>query len=155
MNYAIITPEQSDVYLARFADWIALDDPTKVEHISRASVYVQTQWSCVDTVVFEDDPDTDEVEEVAIPDEIMKATAEYAYVDFQGNLYGDPATDEDPHGNLRSQSDQVGDLKTEISWYKGGAQSSYGTDANTGFPDSLMSTYCKSTTYGTTEVIRV
>ena len=154
MNTTVITPEESDVFLAAYEDWLALDPTVQEAHIAKGSVYAQTQWTCAD-VVWEDDPDTEEVEEVDIPALVKEAVAYYAYIDFHGNLYGDPAAVADKHGNLRATMDKVGDLQTEVEYFQGGSFSGSGTQSHTGYADALMGEYCVSSGTGTGDLVRV
>ena len=152
MNTAVINVSESNTTLAQFSDWLALPDSSKKFHITRASVYAQTYYSCTD-IVWEDDPDTVEVEAVNIPDEVKEAVAYFAYADFKGNLYGDPATADEYYGKLRSKKEQLGDLLEETSWYRGGATSPNGVAKSLGYPHTLMSIYC--TLASSTALLRV
>ena len=145
MNKAIITPAESDVYLAAYLDWIALDDTTKTLHIEKASVYVQTQWVCVD-VDWDDD--------LTIPDNVKEATAYYAYADFQGTLYGDPGDPTQP-GQLSGKLVTAGSVTVSKSYFKG-SNSIYGSASPFGYPDTLMAVSCESATANssTDELIR-
>lgn len=154
MNTTVITPAESDVYLAAYQDWLDLDDATKEAHIAKGSVYAQTQWTCAD-VVWEDDPDTAEVEVIDIPDSVKEAVAYYAYIDFHGILYGDPTTIPDQHGNLRGLMDKVGDLATEVQYFQGGSLSGSGTQSHTGYPDALMGVHCTLAGVGSEGLVRV
>ena len=141
MNTSVINTSEADSYLVLYEDWLDLDDEKKVEYIRRASIYIQTQWTCAD-VVWEDDPDTVEVESVDIPDEVKEAAAYYAYADFKSVLYGSPTDDEVFVGNLRSQKDKVGSLSAETTYFRGGSKSPSGTHKRLGYPDSLMNLHC-------------
>jgi hypothetical protein len=155
MNLVVITPTESDTYLSRFDDWLALDTAAKEAYIARASAYAQAQWTCVDSVVWEDAPDTTEVEAIAIPSVIKEAVAHYAYIDFHENLFGDPTTVEAPHGNLKGVTSKIGALTEQIEYFQGGAQSSIGTMSHTGYPDMLMSVYCELSDAGSRTLVRV
>jgi len=144
MNKAIITPAESDAYLAVYADWLALDNTIKEQHIEKASVYVQTQWTCID-VDWDDTP--------TIPDNIKEATAYYAYADFKGTLYGDPGDTTEP-GQLRSKLVTAGSVTVAKGYYKG-SNNIYGSAAPFGYPDSLMELSCTSASgSGVTTLIR-
>ena len=141
MNTAVITVAESNTTLAQFSNWLVLPDSSKTFHITRASVYAQTYYTCTD-IVWEDDPDTVEVEVVDIPNEVKEAVAYFAYADFNGNLYGDPATANEYKGKLRSKKEQLGDMLEETSWYRGGVSTPNGVAKSLGYPHTLMSLYC-------------
>lgn len=155
MNITVITTGESDTFLAQYVDWLVLTAPDKAAHIAKASVYAQTQWTCVDDVVWEDDPDTVDVEIVDIPDEIKEAVAYYAYADYHGNLYGDPSSTEEKHGGLRSNMEKVGDLATEVQYFQGGTQTETGNRSVTGYANALMGVYCELCGLGSTSLVRV
>jgi hypothetical protein len=141
MNTTVISAADSDTFLAQFTSWTALDDEVKEFYIARACVYAQTKYTCAD-VVWEDDPDTDDVEVVSIPDEVKEAIAYFAYADSQSNLFGNPAVVDETKGKLRSHKEQLGDLLEEKSWYRGGETSPSGVARSLGYPHTLMSVHC-------------
>lgn len=134
MNTAVITVDEANGFLSQFPTWLALDDAAKTHHISRASVYAQTHYTC-DDIVWED-PGKD------IPAEANEAVAYFAYADSQGNLYGDPATVDEYTGKVRSKKEQLGDMLEETSWYRGGVSSPSGAARSLGYPHTLMSVHC-------------
>lgn len=153
MNTAIISIAEADAYLSAYTLWTALTDPEKTHHLTQACVYVQTQWVCED-VVYEDDPDTTEVEVVSIPDEVKEAVAYYAYANSQGTLYGDPAVLDVKRGNLRSERKTLDKMTKEVSYFRGGSLYPFGTTSALGYPDSLMSVHGVSKDSVAVDVIR-
>jgi hypothetical protein len=148
MNTAVITPAESDSFLSDKTSWLALSEAEKEGHIAKASVYAQTQWTCSEEVVWEDDSATEEVEEEAIPDLIKEAVAWYAYASSKNNLFGDPANDDPAKGNLRLERKKLGELEKSVEYYQGGAQKGIGTARHTGYPDALMQVYCEMSFMG-------
>ncbi len=140
MNRVVVTPAEADTYLAMYPDWLDLDTPVKESHISKASVYAQTVWTCEDV-----DWDTPE-------DPLKEAVSYYAYSDSQGNLYGDPATHEELRGKLRSIKNKVGSLSEEQSWYRGGTTAPAKLQQALAYPDQLMGLYCERVNVVTTLV---
>jgi len=134
VNTTVITVDEADDYLAQKAAWLELSDAVKTSHIVKGSVYAQTQWTCVDDVVWEGTPD--------IPDELKEAVAYYAYADSQGVLYGDPSSPVDRHGGLREVTSRVGELSDSVAYFQGGTQSGSGNMSVTGYADALMRTNC-------------
>lgn len=149
MNTTVITVAEADVFLGQQAAWLGLDNAAKKAFIARGCVYAQTQWTCVDEVVWEG-------AEMDIPDELKEAVAYYAYADSGGNLYGDPASPEARHGGLRSVSSKLGELADETQYFQGGAQTGVGNMSATGYADALMKVYCElAATSGSVPLVRV
>lgn len=147
MNTTAITVEESNTYLSMYTTWLNLNEQAKKAFIARGSVYAQTQWTCVDDVVWEGTP--------AIPDEIKEAVAYYAYADYNGKLYGDPANPEERRGGLRATVAKVGDLMDEVQYFQGGSQTGVGNMSSTGYADSLMRVHCEKSSAGSISLVRV
>jgi len=130
MNKAIITPTEADVILVQFADWIALSNALKTSHIAKASVYVQTQWTCVDV---------DWAISADIADDIKEAVAYYAMADMANTLFGD-VTSADDRGKIKRERSKVGSLEEEFEY--SGATPTYSTRRSFGYPDVLMESLC-------------
>lgn len=136
MNRVIITPGEADAFLSAFPVWLNLDSSTKEFHISRASVYVQNNWVCVETVVFDGD-------DMDIPDLIKEAVAYYAFADYSGTLYGSVDQADSPRGSFRGIRQRLeGVVDQEYTWYRGGKGSPSGVNVSSGYPDDLMRVYC-------------
>ncbi len=133
LNRAIITPAESQVILAAESDWIALTDSVQEQHIEKGSVYVQTQWTCVD-VDWDDD--------TTISQEIKDAVAYYSLADFRGTLYDSTAPSETDLGKISEESSAVGSLKKTIKYCCDEAPSTNPLQ----YPDSLMRIECTSYT---------
>ena len=142
MNTAVITPAEADVYLAQYPNWLNLTNDQKLYFISRASAYVQMEWSC--TNVDWDDDST-------ISPTIKEAVAYYAYADSANNLYGDVTEATEIKGPLRVEEYKLDTLAIKNQWYKGSQNS---TLSSLGYPNSLMETECQLAS-STTELIRV
>ena len=130
MNKAIITPVEADIILAQFADWVALSNALKTSHIAKASVYVQTQWTCVDV---------DWADSALIPADIKEAVAYYAAADMHGNLFGDFSSADD-RGRIKRERSKVGSLEEEFEY--SGSVPLYATRRSLGYPDVLMESLC-------------
>lgn len=128
MRFDIITPLESDTYLAEYSDWLGLTDAVKESHIGRASVYVQTGWTCADI-----DWDDDET----IEEPVKMAVAFYAYASLHNNLFGD-ITEGGTTGRIRSEYEKVGSLSSGREYFMGMPL----RETALGYPDSLMSPYC-------------
>lgn len=131
MNRAVITPAEADVILAQFADWIALSNSVKTGHISKASVYAQTQWTCVDV---------DWTDSLLIPADIKEAVAYYAIADMHANLFGDVSAADTDRGKITKERSKVGSLEEEFEY--SGSVPLYATRRSLGYPDVLMGTLC-------------
>lgn len=131
MNKAVITPTEADVFLAQFSDWLALTNSQKLVHLAKASVYVQTQWTCVDV---------DWTDSLLIPADIKEATAYYAIADMGGNLFGDPSSTTMDRGKIKRERSKVGSLEEEFEY--SGSTPSISTKRLLGYPDVLMETLC-------------
>jgi hypothetical protein len=138
MNKAIITPAEADVFLALEEDWLVLDNATKVAHIERASVYVQTQWVCA--FDWDDTPN--------IPEVVKEAVAWYAYSEFKGVLYGssDAST-----FDVVEKSVKAGSVTVSKKFNAAGGK--YGPASQLGYPDALMKSEC-SRVSSVSELIR-
>ena len=131
MNRAVITLAEADVILAQFADWIALSNALKLSHITKASVYAQTQWTCVDV---------DWTDSLLVPADIKEAVAYYAAADMSGNLFGDVSTLDSDKGKIKKERSKVGSLEEEFEY--SGSVPLYSTRRSLGYPDVLMETLC-------------
>jgi hypothetical protein len=131
MNRAVITPAEADVILAQFADWIALSDALKLSHITKASVYAQTQRTCVDV---------DWTDSLLVPADIKEAVAYYAAADMHGNLFGDVSTLDSDKGKIKKERSKVGSLEEEFEY--SGSVPLYSTRRSLGYPDVLIETLC-------------
>lgn len=147
MRKDIITPAEADVFLAAYADWLALTpDSVKEAHIAKASVYVQTSWTCVDI---------DWSDDLTIPEDVKEAVAYYAYADMHSVLYGDVTTSRDV-GDLQMKSVRAGDVTVAKAYFKGiGSVSKMGTNSPLGYPNSLMGTYCTANCASASALTRV
>jgi hypothetical protein len=132
--YDLITVAEADATLAQRPDWLALTDDEKSEHITKASVYVQTSWRC------------DEVEWTDLPSDIKDAVAWYAYADMQGALYPDS------EAQVKKQKDELGSLKSDTEWYQ--RTMMLPTSEHLKFPDAIMSAYCFSNIIGGVDLVR-
>ncbi len=144
MITSIITVAEADTYLAAFPDWLALDVSVKEAHISNASLYIQTKWSCAVAGVAIDWTNT-----LNIPDEIKHACAWYALADSSGNLYGDVQTADPGTGKLTGKSVKAGSVTVTKSFSSGSVAIS-GSASSHGLPDDLMSIYCTKLSEGAT-----
>lgn len=131
MNKTVITPAEADVLLAQFADWVALSDALKLSHIAKASIYAQTQWTCVDV----DWTDSD-----LVPDDIKEAVAYYAAADMHGNLFGDISSLDSDKGKIKKERSKVGSMEEEFEY--SGSVPLYATRRSLGYPDVLMESLC-------------
>ena len=107
LNKAIITVAEADLTLALEADWLALADSIKEAHISKASVYIQTVWTC---------SEVDWSDDTTITDEVKEACAYYALVDSNGNLYADPTDEVTGKGLILEETDKVGSLASTVKY---------------------------------------
>lgn len=130
LNKVVITPAESDVFLADKTDWLALDDSVKESHIAKSSVYLQTEWTC-ENIDWSDD--------LTIPEIVKESCAYYAYADFVGNLFADLTADGTPIGRLTQQTENVGSLETT---YKYSDKTSSTAPDPLSYPDTLMATEC-------------
>jgi len=137
LNKAIVTPAESDVVLSSFADWVALTDDIKAVHIAKASVHMQTKWTCSD--VDWSDGDT-------IPDDIKEACCYFALADYVGNLYSDPSVVASGEGRVTETSDTVGPLKTAVKFEHGSWSDT--ANARRSYANDLMGVYCTRKTSG-------
>lgn len=129
----IITIQEADAYLAAYPDWLALTNEEKDSHIYNASLYVQTNWTCVD-VDWEDTAN--------IPEEIKHATALYALADSQGNLYGDAAAADSR--NTTREMIKAGAVTLD-TYYTTTGKAQVGIESSFGLPDELMGLHCTAT----------
>lgn len=130
LNKVIITPTEADVTLALESDWLLLTDPVKTDHIAKASVYVQTNWSCSE-ITWSD--------ATTIGADIKEAVAYYALADFRGNLYPESSDLDDTQGFLTEETKVMGPMKKTLKY-----DTSKGTDEiyHLQYPDALMAPYC-------------
>jgi len=98
LNMTVITPSEADVFLADKADWLALTDSVKEGHIAKASVYLQTAWTCTD-IDWDDDNTISSV--------VKEACSYYAYANFVGNLYPSLDVDGTALGRLTQQTENI------------------------------------------------
>jgi len=73
---AYVTAAESDVYLAAYADWLALDTLTKDSHLSWGRIYIDSVYSC-------------DYDETDATDAIKHANSLAGYANFSGTLYTD------------------------------------------------------------------
>lgn len=133
INRAIITAAESQVILSNEAEWLALTDTVQEYHISRASVYIQTRWTC-DEIDYDDD--------TTITDEVKEACAYYALADLNGTLL-DSSVSDDTVGKVIEESKKVGSLTKTIKWADNNEQKHY-----LSYPDMLMEIGCSSANSG-------
>jgi hypothetical protein len=143
LNKAVITPAESDVFLAHKADWLILDDTVKLIHLARSSVYLQTNWTCAEI---------DWDDELTISDVVKESCAYYAYADFVGNLFSSLSADGTAIGRLTQKTENLGDLE---STYKYSDTSSSTSSDPLDYPDTLMATECTSVSSGSQTLTRV
>jgi len=134
MNKSVITLAEADVILAQFTDWVALSNALKLSHITKASVYAQTQWTCVDV---------DWTDSLLVPADIKEAVAYYAAADMSGNLFGDVSSADTDKGKIKRERSKVGSLEEEFEY--SGSVPLYATRRSLGYPDVLMGTLCTKT----------
>jgi len=139
MNYAIITPTEADTTLAIYSNWVSLENDTKLAYIRKASVYIQTKWTCAEVDY-----------EGTIPDEIKEACAYYAYANFSNNLFNDVNAKDVAKGTLKSERKVADVVEKEQSWYPGTANSK---PSPLSYPNTLMAIHCTVTT--SNDLIRV
>ncbi len=126
----IITAAEADVFLAAYPDWLALDSAVKDAHLYNASLYIQTQYTCLDV---------DWTDPLTIPEEVKNACALYALADSVGNLYGNVETP-DTRRTTRELV-KAGSVTVEEEFAAGGSNET-GTTASFSKPDTLMSLHC-------------
>lgn len=129
----IITIAEADVFLAAYADWLALTDAEKTAHIYNASLYIQTNWTCVDV---------DWTVPADVPTEIKHACAIYTYADSIGNLYGD-ITIADTRRVSREMV-KAGAVTLDTTYTSSGNEAN-GFKGSYGLADQLMGLYCTRT----------
>jgi len=132
LNKAVITPAEADVFLALYPLWLALTDPVKEGHIAKASVHMQTKWSCLG-VGWDVDP-------LVLSDDLAEACAYYSLASFKGNLYPDPGVTSSGVGLVVEESDAIGTLKTSKKYSD--TKSVQTASAMLIYPDALMATAC-------------
>lgn len=130
LNQAVITPTEADVFLALEAAWLLLTDTVKEDHISKASIYMQTAWTC---------SDIDWSDDTTIPDDVKQACAYYALADSNGNLYPEATATPTDKGNILEETKKAGSLQKTVKY-----SDSHLNDSGDllQFPNSLMSPYC-------------
>jgi len=144
LNKAIITPAEADAILVTETDWLALTDPVKEGHIAKASVYMQTRFTC---------SEIDWSDDTTFTDEIKEACAYFALADSNGNLYTDPTDTPSGKGNIIEESDKVGSLASTVKYSDQGAHTSYDLLQ---YPNALMGVDCTSSSgAGSKKAIRV
>ena len=145
MRKDIITVAEADVLLSLYQEWLSLTPLQREKHISKASVYVQTQWTCVD-IDWDDD--------LTIGDDIREAIAYYAYADAAGVLYGDVTASRDV-GDLQMKSIKTGEVTVAKAYFKGiGSINKTGTQSPLGYPNSLMGAHCSANCASASTLIR-
>lgn len=145
LNKALITPEEADVFLAMYPDWIALDTPAKTDHIAKASVYLQTHWLC---------EDVDWSDESTLDEDVKESCAYYALADSVGTLYTSPDSTEETMGLVSEQTSKLGSLQTTVKYCcNNRGEKIYPL----GYADALMGTQCEKldTGAGSRKTIRV
>jgi len=130
LNKVIVTPAEADVYLANKADWIELSDSVKSVYIARASVYIQTSWTC---------EDVDWSDNTTISDIIKESCSYYAYADFKGNLFPDLDIDSTPLGRVTQHTQKLEGLEET---YKYSDTTGSITSNPLSYPDTLINTEC-------------
>jgi len=145
LNKAIITPAEADVILATETDWLALTDPVKEAHIAKASVYMQTRFTC---------SEIDWSDDTTFTTEIQEACAYFALASSNGNLYPDPKATPDEKGNVIEETDKVGSLQSTVKYSETmNVTTSYDL---LNYPNSLMGVDCfASSGGGSKKAIRV
>lgn len=128
----IITPTEADATLALEAAWLLLTDQVKEDHIAKASVYMQTVWTC---------EDVDYTDDTTFTDDFKEACAYYSLADSNGNLYDSPADTLSGLGDIIETSDKVGSLSTTVKYDDNGQA----TKADLlSYPNALMGAECVS-----------
>lgn len=144
MNREIISTQESDAILSVYPDWTSLESPEKLRYISMASVYVQTQWTCVDVDWSVSDD---------IPVDIKEAVAFYAMAAMAGTLFGDVTSNDGNKGKIKKERNKSGREEEEYEYF--GSSPMYNTTKTFGYPDSLMETLCERKNSKPTSLIRV
>ena len=143
LNKVIITPTEADVFLALEAAWLLLTDPIKTDHIAKASVYMQTKWTC-SAVDWDDD--------TTITDEQKEACAYYALADSNGNLYYDPTDTPSGSGNVIEETKKAGSLQKTVKYSDNNLEESSNLLQ---YPNTLMGVECASaSSSGAVDAIR-
>ena len=137
MRKDVITIAEADVVLFAQADWLSLSDAVKIASIGRASVYVQTKWSCAD-IDWEDD--------TTIFADVKEAIAYFAYADSKGVLYGNAGQlDSDILSSKSVKAASVTVTKVYATSRTLNTPSS--SMRQLGYPTDLMSMYCTKAIY--------
>lgn len=143
LNKEVITPAEADSYLSDKDDWLDLVDSVKENRIARASVYLQTNWTC---------ENIDWSDSSTIPEIVKESCAYYAYADFRGNLFSELSSDGTPLGRITELTKDLDGLLTTTKYSdKTGSVSPNPLS----YPDALMGTECKEVFSGSVELIRV
>lgn len=140
----LITIAEADDLNANYPEWLALTDPVKSNHIFRASLYMQTNWACVDV----DWGDT-----ATISDSLKMACALYAEADRIGLLYNNMVLDtEEARGRIIEYTERMGPMSETTKWAETGSVVS---NNPLGYVNDIMSTECYRLSGRAGKVVRV
>ena len=88
MITAYVSAAESDVHLAAYADWLALDVAVKDNHLSWGRVWIDSNYTCPEYAAHDDDGSAYEF----APEEVKHANSLAGYANFSGTLYADTQT---------------------------------------------------------------
>ena len=101
----LIDETTADLYNADSAGWLALTTAAKDVHIFNASVYIQSNWTCVDI---------DWDDNTTWTDDLKRACAWYADADRAGVLFPDALSTETKRGRLVQETKKMGPMSKTL-----------------------------------------